>query len=71
MSFKRVATVADLVRFGASLRIDCMACNAHHTLSPREVLVRIGTGHLDAIRTRLKCARCGKKAARLLVLPPV
>ena len=38
MSYKRVATVADLVRFGASLRIDCTACNAHHTLSRRDVL---------------------------------
>lgn len=28
MSFKHVGTAADLVRFGASLRIECTACAA-------------------------------------------
>jgi len=71
MSFKRVATVADLVRFRASLRIECGDCAAAHTLSAVEVVRRCGTGSLDRIRKRLICARCGRKAARLVVLPPV
>jgi len=71
MSFKRVATVADLVRFRASLRIECGDCAAAHTLGPMEVVTRCGTGSLDRIRKRLVCTRCGRKAARLVVLPPV
>ena len=71
MSFKRVATAADLVRFRASLRIECGDCDAAQTLSGVEVAARCGPGRLDRIRKRLVCARCGRKAARLVVLPPV
>ena len=70
MSFKRVATAADLVRFRASLRIECADCDAAQTLSG-VVAARCGPGSLDRIRKRLLCARCGRKAARLVVLPPV
>ena len=28
-------------------------------------------GDLERIRRRLKCARCGRKAARLVILPPL
>ena len=38
MSFKHVGTAADLVRFGASLRIECTACAAANTLSATEVV---------------------------------
>ena len=71
MSFKHIGTAADLVRFGASLRIECTACAAANTLSAAEVVQKCGPGKLEAIRRRLKCERCGKKAARLAVLPPV
>jgi hypothetical protein len=71
MSFKHVGTAADLVRFGASLRIECTICAAANTLSAAEVVKRCGPGDLERIRRRLKCERCGKKAARLVVLPPV
>jgi len=71
MSFKRVATAGDLVRFHASLRIECGDCHAAQTLGAMEVVTRCGTGSLDRIRKRLVCARCGRKAARLIVLPPV
>ena len=71
MSFKRVATAADLVRFGAALRIECGDCDAAQTLSGVEVVTRCGAGSLDRIRQRLVCARCGRRAARLVVLPPV
>ncbi len=71
MSYKHVGTAADLVRFGASLRIECTACAATNTMSAREVVQRCGPGSLEAIRRRLKCDRCKKKAAQLIVLPPV
>ena len=71
MSFKNIATAADLVRFGASLRIECTACAAANTMSAAAVVKRCGPGALEAIRRRLKCGRCGEKAARLIVLPPV
>jgi hypothetical protein len=71
MSYKHVGTAADLVRFGASLRIECGSCAAANTFSARRVVERCGPGDLERIRRRLKCERCGKKAARLIVLPPV
>ena len=71
MSFKHIGTAADLVRFGASLRIECSACAAAATLSAAQGVERCGSGGLERIRRRLKCERGGKKAARLAVLPPV
>jgi hypothetical protein len=71
MSYKHVGTAADLVRFGCSLRIECGRCCAANTMSALEVVQRCGTGSLERIRTRLKCERCGKKAACLVVLPPL
>ena len=71
MSFKHIGTAADLVRFGASLRIECGSCAAANTLSATQIVQRCGPGNLEAIRRRLKCERCGNKAARLAVLPPV
>jgi hypothetical protein len=71
MSYKHVGTAADLVRFGCSLRVECTACAAANTMSGAQVARRCGQGDLERIRRRLKCERCGKKAARLVVLPPV
>ena len=71
MSFKRIDTAGDLLRFGASLRIECGSCAAANTLSATEVVQRCGPGDLERIRRRLKCDRCGRKSARLVVLPPV
>ena len=71
MSFKHIGTAADLVRFGASLRIECGSCAAANTMSAAEVVQRCGPGDLERIRRRLKCERCGRKSARLAVLPPV
>ena len=71
MSYKHVGTAADLVRFGCSLRVECTACGAASTLRATEVARRCGRGSLERIRPRLKCDRCGRKAARIRVLPPV
>jgi hypothetical protein len=71
MSYKHVGTAADLVRFGCSLRIECTACGGANTMGATDVARKCGTGSLERIRTRLKCERCGKKAACLAVLPPV
>ena len=71
MSFKRVETAADLVRYGCSLRIECTACGAANTMRGIDVAQRCGTGELERIRARLKCRRCGMKESKLFVLPPV
>jgi ribosomal protein L44E len=71
MSFKKVDTAGDLVRFRASLRIECTACAATRTMTAAQVIQRCGTGNLERIRKRFRCARCGKKSACLVVLPPV
>lgn len=71
MSFKHVATAADLVRYGASLKVECTGCGAACTMSGPEAVRRCGPGRLTAIAVRLKCGRCGMKAAQLAVLPPV
>jgi hypothetical protein len=71
MSYKHIGTAGDLVRFGCSLRIECGDCSAANTMSPAEVLVKCGSGDLGKIKRRLKCARCGRKAAQLVVLDPL
>ena len=71
MSTKHIRTTADLCRFGASLRIECGACGAARTLSGAEMVRACGAGALGAAQARLKCARCGAKAAKMAVLPPL
>jgi hypothetical protein len=71
MSTKHVRTGADVVRFGASVRIDCRDCGATRTLSGAEFAKDCGTGSLGITAKRLKCSRCGAKYAQLMVLPPV
>lgn len=83
MSTKHVRTAADLVRFGCSLHVECGACGAATTWSAVEVVKRCAEarshagvhgehwrGDLARIKRRLKCARCGAKAAQLIVLRP-
>lgn len=71
MSTKHIRTVADLVRFGAGLRIDCVECGASRTLDGLEAAKLGGAGTLAALCSRLKCGRCGVKAAKMAILPPV
>ena len=72
MSTKHVRTPADLARFGWSLKITCMACGAANTLRAVEAVKRCGaSASLNRLHSRLKCDRCGAKAAKLAVLPPV
>ena len=70
MSTKHVRTGADVVRFGASVRIDCRDCGASRILSGAGFVKGCGAGSLGSIAQRLKCSRCGKKRAQLMVLPP-
>lgn len=74
MSTKHVRTVADLVRFGAGLKIDCLGCGYSRSFDGIE-LARIpaaGTGPLREIASRLKCSRCGARGdAHATILPPI
>jgi hypothetical protein len=71
MSTKHINTAGDLVRFGASIRIECGSCGSARTLSGTEMVSACGAGSLRNSARRLKCARCGEKVARLAVLPPL
>ena len=72
MSTKHIRTVADLMRFGAGLRVECGGCGASRTLDGYQAAkIGGGAGPLSALAMRLKCARCGAKEARLMILPPV
>jgi hypothetical protein len=70
MSTKHVRTVADLVRFGCGLKIECGGCGNSRTLDGFDVAKALGTGDLEYIRPRLKCSRCGAKESRMTVLSP-
>lgn len=72
MFTKHIATICDLVRFGAGLRIECTGCGAARTLDGFEA-AKIGGGasHLSVLAARMRCARCGIKEAQLTILPPV
>jgi hypothetical protein len=71
MSTKQIKTAADLVRFGAGVRIDCAQCGASKTMTGTEMVKACGAGDLKASERRLKCIRCGGKEAWLIVLPPI
>lgn len=71
MSTKHVRTIADLVRFGCGLKIECADCGAAKSLDGYQVGSMAGAGSLSAVKRRLKCSRCGAKAARMTVLPPI
>lgn len=69
MSTKHVCTVADLVRFGCGLKIECGDCGSAKSLDGYAVGGLVGPGPLAKIKARFRCSRCGAKAARLTVLP--
>lgn len=71
MSTKHIRTVADVARFGAAVRINCELCGAATTMDGLELARHFGTKNLAQIPSRLKCSRCGKKKAKILVLPPL
>ena len=71
MSYKHVGTAGDLVRFGCSLKVECTHCGAAATTSAAEVVQVHGRARLDLLPRRLKCSRCGRKAAKLTVLDPL
>jgi hypothetical protein len=50
MSTKHINTAADLVRFGASVRIDCGKCGATRTLGGTEMVKACGAGDLEGER---------------------
>ncbi len=74
MSTKHINTAADLVRFGAGLKIECGNCGAAKTLDALESC-KIGGGRsLAELRPRLRCERCercGGQSAILTILPPL
>ena len=71
MSTKHVRTVADLVRFGCGLKIECGDCGAAKSLNGYQVGSIVGAGALSTAQKRFKCGRCGAKAAKLTVLAPI
>ena len=71
MSTKHIRTASDVVRFRASVRIECGDCGSARTMSGVELVQACGAGPLAAAVSRLKCARCGRKAAKIAVLPPL
>jgi len=71
MSTKHVRNAADLLRFRCSLKVECTACGAAHTLTGPEVHRLHGSASLELLRPRLKCRRCRLKAAKIAVLPPI
>jgi len=71
MSAKHIRTIADLVRFGAGLRIECGDCGSSRTVDGIEAGKLAGAAQLTDLARRLKCARCGGKAPKLMILPPV
>lgn len=70
MSTKHIDTAADLVRFGASVKIDCRECGSARTLTGPDLVKRCGAGPLASARAKLRGGRCGAKKARLTILPP-
>jgi hypothetical protein len=71
MSTKHIRTAADLVRFGAALKVDCCHCGASRTLDGPEAVKACGSAPLKGLSRRFRCQRCGMKQALVTVLPPL
>jgi hypothetical protein len=71
MSTKHVRTTADLIRFGCALKVECTHCQSTRTLSANAAAKGLGLVDLKGVSRRFRCLRCGMKAARIVVLPPV
>jgi DNA-directed RNA polymerase subunit M/transcription elongation factor TFIIS len=71
MSTKHINTGADLVKLGASVKVECRSCGAAKSLSGTEMVEACGAGNLKAIERRLVCSKCGAKEASITILPPI
>jgi hypothetical protein len=71
MSTKHVHTTGDLVRFGCALRVECTHCSSTRTFDAAEVATDAGNVGIKRLGRRLRCIRCGMKAAKVVMLPPV
>jgi len=71
MSTKHVRTTGDLIRFGCALRVECTHCHSARTLSATAAVKGLGLVAIKGAARRFRCIRCGFKAAKILVLPPV
>jgi ribosomal protein L44E len=66
-----VRTTGDLVRFGCALRVECTYCHSSRTLSGAAAVASLRLVELGNVAKRFRCTRCGMKAAKIMVLPPV
>jgi hypothetical protein len=71
MSTKQVRTTGDLIRFGCALKVECTHCHSARTLSGNAAVKALGLVNLRGLSRRFRCIRCGMKAAKIVVLPPV
>ena len=71
MSTKHIRTTGDLMRFDAALKVTCRSCGAARTFSAVDAVMAFGNVPLWHTEERLRCARCGKKSAKVETLSPV
>jgi ribosomal protein L44E len=71
MSYKRVSNAGDMMRHRCGLRIECTSCGQASTMTSLEVYQLHGARALAQLTRRLRCKRCGKKAAKTVVLDPI
>jgi ribosomal protein L37E len=71
MSTKHIRTTGDLMRFGAALKVTCRDCGSAKTFSGVHAVMTFGNVPLWHTEERLKCSRCGKRAAKVEALSPV
>jgi hypothetical protein len=70
MSTDLLRTGADVLRSGASIKVECRECESVLILAPDEFATLCGSGSLGSFAKRRQCDNCGAKRTQLLVLPP-
>jgi hypothetical protein len=70
MSTKLLRTGADVLRFGASIRIECRECESVVVFESNEFARLCGSASLGIFAKHRECDSCGAKRAQLLVIPP-
>jgi len=63
--------LAEILRLGLHIRVDCRSCRHWGSLSPLGLVKRIGLDQsLGALRRRLRCSRCGGRRVEVRTIGP-
>jgi hypothetical protein len=68
MSINVLRTGADVLRYGASVRVECRDCGSVTIFGPAEFEREFGPGSLGITAKHNECKECGAQMTQLIIL---